>query len=312
MIRISLLLIFYSLIIFGCKPYQLYDKSLSRTLKRNHFEEKYATNQISTIHYFSSRINPKKETIVLLHGFGADAKIQWTKTAKVLSKRCNVIFIDLAFHGKTETSITDYSFDFQAKIIKEVLEKENIQTKINILGNSYGAMVASTFAENYPDCVHKLILNDALTFLYSTKTSDSIADSFKVKSLYNLLNPLNIEDLKKTKKVVFYRKFPLPKYIANSIITEYFLPKKNKGLELFNYLNKNEKQLSKIPKLNPNATFYIWGSNDPLIPLYIGKKHKQILNIPDENWFEITQTAHVPNLERNRKFCKTVFKILER
>ncbi len=295
----------------GCAPYQKFDNHLSRIIYRNKIQEKYAVCTDKTIHYFTTAIHPKHQTIVLLHGFGADAKLQWTKTAKKLSRKYNVIFIDLAFHGKTKSSIVDYSFDYQAALVKEVLDNEKITTKVNILGNSYGAMVASFFAEKYPEHIDKLILNDALTCLFTAKIADSVATQFRVNSLYNLLNPLNVNELKKTCQVVFHKKIIVPNFIAKSVIKDYFLTKGSTNLQLFNYITENEKLLSRVPKLNPKNTFYIWGSKDPLIPKYTGKQHQITVGVENANWFEIKRTAHVPNLERNRKFCKIVDSILK-
>jgi pimeloyl-ACP methyl ester carboxylesterase len=242
----------------GCAPYQKFDNHLSRIIYRNNIQEKYAMCTDKTIHYFTTAIHPKHQTIVLLHGFGADAKLQWTKTAKKLSRKYNVIFIDLAFHGKSKCSIVDYSFDYQAALVKEVLDNEKITTKVNILGNSYGAMVASFFAEKYPENIDELILNDALTCLFTKKIADSVATQFRVNSLYNLLNPQSAGELKKTFQIVFHKKIIVPNFIAQSIIKNYFLHKESNNLHLFNYIRENEKLLSRVPKLNPQKTFYIW------------------------------------------------------
>jgi pimeloyl-ACP methyl ester carboxylesterase len=306
-----LMLTVSAILFVGCKPYQQFDKHLSRIIYRNKIQEKYVVSKDKTIHYFTTAINPTNQTIVLLHGFGADAKLQWTKTAKILSKKYNVIFIDLAYHGKTKSSIIDYSFDNQAALVKEVIDNENITAKVNMLGNSYGAMVASFFAEKFPEQIDKLLLNDALTCLFTTKIADSVATHFKVNSLYNLLNPLNAGELKKTFQIVFHKKIIVPNFIAQSIIKNYFSPKESNNLQLFNYIRENEKLLSRVPKLNPQKTFYIWGNHDPLIPKYTGKKHQTLIGVANKNWYEIKRTAHVPNLERNRRFCKTVDRILK-
>ncbi len=75
----------------GCAPYQKFDNHLSRIIYRNKIQEKYAVCTDKTIHYFTTAIHPKHQTIVLLHGFGADAKLQWTKTAKKIIEeiQCN-------------------------------------------------------------------------------------------------------------------------------------------------------------------------------------------------------------------------------
>ena len=104
-----LMLTVSAILFVACKPYQQFDKHLSRIIYRNKIQEKYVVRKVKTIHYFTTAINPTHQTIVLLHGFGADAKLQWTKTAKILSKKYNVIFIDLAFHGKTKSSIINNS-----------------------------------------------------------------------------------------------------------------------------------------------------------------------------------------------------------
>ncbi|MFH1430880.1 MAG: alpha/beta fold hydrolase [Nanoarchaeota archaeon] len=69
----------------------------------------------------------KKYTLLFLHGFTGSSFI-WDEQIESLSKKYNLLLIDLFGHGKSETpkKIEDYFFKNQSKIIVEIINKLGI------------------------------------------------------------------------------------------------------------------------------------------------------------------------------------------
>jgi len=102
----------------------------------------------------------KGEPILLIAGGPGDAHY-FHPFFSVLADSYRVICFDAFGRGKSEraTSPDKYTFDRDVEDI-EALRKTLSLNKINLLGHSYGGMVAQAYALKYPDAVSRLILAD--------------------------------------------------------------------------------------------------------------------------------------------------------
>lgn len=114
------------------------------------------------IHFTSVGVG---NTIVLLHGF-LENLTMWDQIALQLSKKYQVICIDLLGHGHTENLGYIHSMEMQAEIAKHVLDKLKIN-KYALIGHSMGGYVALAIAELHPQNLQGLCL------MNSTALSDS-------------------------------------------------------------------------------------------------------------------------------------------
>jgi abhydrolase domain-containing protein 6 len=100
--------------------------------------------------------------VVIIHGVGGH-KEDWQGVAEALAKSHHVFAIDMLGFGESSKTGDDLSMPVQAAAIKALLDAHKI-TKADIVGNSVGGWVATTFAATYPDAVAKLIIIDAAGF----------------------------------------------------------------------------------------------------------------------------------------------------
>ncbi|BCL62543.1 3-oxoadipate enol-lactonase [Desulfomarina profundi] len=108
----------------------------------------------------SARIagNVGSQAIVLLHGIGADHRM-WDPQIQVLSQNgYYVLAPDLLGHGKT-SKVSELNLENWEDQLLELLFYAGV-SKCILVGVSMGGVIAQSFAMNYPEKIHKLILAD--------------------------------------------------------------------------------------------------------------------------------------------------------
>jgi pimeloyl-ACP methyl ester carboxylesterase len=114
-------------------------------------------NQVP-IHY---TITGKGPSLVLLHGFLLSAAI-WDELAPKLSKKNNVIIIDLPGHGESGCVSKIHTMELMAEVVNFILEENNIN-QASFIGHSMGGYISLAFAEKYRSKVNTLVLLNSST-----------------------------------------------------------------------------------------------------------------------------------------------------
>jgi pimeloyl-ACP methyl ester carboxylesterase len=99
------------------------------------------------------------ETIVLIHGLGANLAFWYLGIAKLLATRYRVISYDLRGHGRSSMPASGYSLPDMAKDLGALLDHLDTE-KAHIVGHSFGARVAIMFAILSPERVQTLTVAD--------------------------------------------------------------------------------------------------------------------------------------------------------
>ncbi|PHS00647.1 MAG: alpha/beta hydrolase [Oceanobacter sp.] len=101
-----------------------------------------------------------KETLVLLHGFGAD-KDNFTESAPYLKDDFHLIVPDhIGFGESSKPKMADYTPIAQARRLHELFTRLGLDRQIHIGGSSMGGHIAMTYAALYPAEVKSLWLLD--------------------------------------------------------------------------------------------------------------------------------------------------------
>lgn len=295
---------------FSCDLVKGIEKINNKKIKKVGFNECLIADNMDTLHYYYFN-SGKNKTLILLHGFGANALFQWKSTAIELSKYYNIVIPDLVFFGKSKSKSNDFSIEYQVNAINKILKSSRIFGKISILGNSYGGLVATIYAETYPERVEYLLLNNSLMKNFSIKIADLYAESKGEKSIFNLLAPSTISQLNKSLDIAYYKAPRIPKLFKKQFVKKNDENKQITNRKIFEYLLQNE-ELYKNRKYSFNdRTYFIWGSNDSLIPSELAKEIINEYKISFENLRIIKNSAHCPNLEKNKNFCLVVSQIVK-
>lgn len=108
--------------------------------------------------YLDSGAREGVETIVLLHGVGAD-KDHFTRVSKALTPRYRVISLDLPGFGESTRTELGWDIPSQAERVKAVATALRL-SRFHLGGSSMGGFIAMRFAASHPDDVMSLWLID--------------------------------------------------------------------------------------------------------------------------------------------------------
>lgn len=99
--------------------------------------------------------------VVLIHGFLLGSLAQWYFTvAPALSTNHQVLLYDLRGHGLSPATPSGYDLATLTTDLDDLLSQRGIPTPVDLVGHSYGGLIALTFALRRPEAVRRLILVD--------------------------------------------------------------------------------------------------------------------------------------------------------
>ncbi|MGY4920289.1 alpha/beta fold hydrolase [Streptomyces sp. 900116325] len=100
---------------------------------------------------------PKAPPLILLHALGEDAA-DWDVVAPVFAHSWRVYALDLRGHGRSDWP-GDYSLQLMRDDVLGFLDALALD-RVDLMGHSMGGIVAYLFAEEYPQRVDRLVLED--------------------------------------------------------------------------------------------------------------------------------------------------------
>lgn len=152
-------LLISTLLLSACSRHALYDNAISWERSSAGLEQSTVQVDDMTIAYLSNTEVVDGETIVLIHGFGAN-KDNWTRLARELTDEFNVYAIDLPGHGDSSKALDlGYRFEDQVGHLSKILSALDIDAA-HMMGNSMGGAITALYAATYPEQVRSAVLFD--------------------------------------------------------------------------------------------------------------------------------------------------------
>ncbi|HEY0432942.1 MAG TPA: alpha/beta hydrolase [Chitinophagaceae bacterium] len=130
-----------------------------------HYANRPAKPQLRFIKYRNFKIHhavigdSTKPLLVIIHGSpGA-----WYSSMKLLDdsslqRNFRLVSVDRVGFGKSEYGVSEPSIRAHVEYISRIVNQYNHQGQIYLMGSSYGAPIAASFAMQYPDLVKELYL----------------------------------------------------------------------------------------------------------------------------------------------------------
>lgn len=234
--------------------------------------------------------NLQGETILFVHGFGAD-KDNWTRMSKYFAKDFHLVLVDLPGFGESDRiEELEYSHLSQSKRLKRLVEILNLKP-FHIIGNSMGGAVSGQFAYDNPNLVRSIV------FLNSAGVkSPNPSDLSKQLALGK--NPLIVESPEDFDNLIQYTMVK-PPYIPGPIKT-YFGERAianapfNKKI-LKEYRSIKDPLDSILPNIKQQS-LVIWGDTDRVIDVSSTEVFQKKLKI--SKIVIMKDCGHAPMIER--------------
>ena len=229
------------------------------------------------------------ETLIFLNGL-TQSTLSWFFVMQAFKDKYKIILLDLIFQGQSDKESEWRDFDQHAKDVKCILDQEKI-SHANIIGLSYGSLVAQNFTVLFPFIPQKIVLIS--TFAHRTPYFDAIGLSW-ARALemggYNLLLDIMLPSVLSES------------YFDNPMIPIEAMKESRKGV------NENKEAILKLMRATGERkdyreklreikipTLIIHGEKDLLIPSHMAMEVYK--NIQGSEFHIIKNAGHTLNLE---------------
>jgi 2-hydroxy-6-oxo-6-(2'-carboxyphenyl)-hexa-2,4-dienoate hydrolase len=238
------------------------------------------------------------EPIVLIHGYGAGMWV-WERQMDALAKDYQVFAVDLLGHGFSDRPKIEYTPEAYVRSLKCFMEGVGIEKAV-LIGNSMGGGIAWGMAVSFPERVKKLVLIDAVPpDVLDQVQNDSFRMLVEVKDLPLFPYLLIASRTRGSIKGVLEECVSDRSLVTREITDRAFRLLRIRGTtwvltSTFRHATEALRFKESL-SLIPHPTLVIWGEQDLIFPVTVGKKLHRI--IPRSILRTIPQSGHIPMWE---------------
>jgi pimeloyl-ACP methyl ester carboxylesterase len=283
----------------GCSLYRL-------KFLRAGMTEHFITVENGRVHYWTGGSG---DVLVMIHGFGVDAVLNWPNQVGPMAKEYFLVIPDLIWFGESASDTKDYTPDFQAQTIEQLLRSQDIE-KFHLMGHSYGGIVSGLLAAMFPDHVQKLVIVDspAILDVVTEEEHQQTLDRLQVDSTVELLIPKSTADLRRILEMAYYKPPRVPGFVLKDLLPNY---RRNveQRTAMVDYLENDWKDVFHKGYQIEQKTLVVWGAHDVLILLKAGERVASAIGA-NAHLRVIQNSGHAPNLEKPKEFNRIVLDFL--
>jgi pimeloyl-ACP methyl ester carboxylesterase len=239
-----------------------------------------------------------QEPVVLIHGLGPGAALEWREIMKPISEaHYKVVAPNLFGFDGSEHKQVKYTIAYQAAAVEQLIEALKLD-HVNLVGHGLGADVALYLTVNHPDKIERLIL-----------VSGGLIGAYGAKKLRQNLLPANADQLRDQVETSFFGLPPMPAFMYERMMVDVAQDIAAQS-DMLDSIPADEGHIrSRLGEIFNIATVIIWGGKDPL--LSVG--HAQDLHalLPGSATAIFKDTGHFPQLEHPEEFDDTLLFFLK-
>ncbi len=246
--------------------------------------------------------------IVLVHGFGSEARFDWGNVLLPLSKHHRVIALDQIGFGASDKPFIDYSIQTYVDFLGEFLRTLDVH-EFTLAGESLGGWISALYTieslapantgANALRVPKRLVLSDAAGMSAAHMTGQTMpipiagtfADAHGVAIVFH--DKARVTD-------EFVREAWAMKMKANDGFTERSIWSSGK---IATEVVKDRLGAISVP------TMVVWGGNDELVPLEQGRAYAA--GIHGAKFVVVPDCGHAPSIEKPKEFLSAVIPFID-
>src|SRR4051794_10422392 len=255
------------------------------------------------------------ELLVLLHGITSTAEA-WREVLPRLAERYTVIAPDMIGHGRSAKPRGDYSLGAYAAGVRDLLAVLGYE-RGSVVGHSFGGGIAMQFSYLFPEYVERMALVSsgglgrevhpllrAATLPASEWVLPLIAREWPVRAgggVSGVAAKIGIEagpDLAE-----FARGYAS---LTEDGASEAFI---HTMRSVIDHDGQRVSALDRLYLADQLPTLFIWGSDDPVIPVEHGRNAHRV--VPNSRYVELEGSGHWPMLDAPRRVIHELISFME-
>ena len=226
-------MIWLGLIFSACSAINMGRGVLKHQLNGVEVIEETRTLSNHTIHFWHGG-GDQRDPVLVLHGFGGDALFTWSKTVPDLSKRRKVVLPDLIWFGES-ISKGEPTLALQTEAVLTLMSDLGYQ-QFDVIGISYGGLVAMNLAMSSPESIDQMIIVDSPGPFIDDEAISSISERFDVDSIHEIFVPDTPKDIQRLIDLLFCRRCAQALLLSYMrCMTEAIKHRKERGYYSMNY-----------------------------------------------------------------------------
>jgi abhydrolase domain-containing protein 6 len=234
--------------------------------------------------------------LVLVHGFGTEAAINWFGQLLAFAARFDVIAPDLPGFGASDRAPLDNGIALQVRCLHALLDRLGLE-RVALAGHSLGGWISLAYAAAHPDRVERLVLVDAAGLQFEPDLA-----------LERALLPQTVDDVRLLIRANFQRSIRLPTFVLRDLLRTARRDETSRT-ELLRRLVYGDEHLDDQLERVAAPTLIIWGRHDTLTPVALGERLTDA--IPRARLEVFEDSAHSPNVEESDRFNRIVIDFVE-
>ncbi|MBB5020357.1 pimeloyl-ACP methyl ester carboxylesterase [Chitinivorax tropicus] len=300
---ITLAALSFTLLGGGCSSEQAVQTAIQFERKLSHLERKQVTIDGHTVFYQEGGAG---DTILMLHGFGADAD-NWTRFARPITGQYHVIAPDLPGSGESSRlQQANYSIPSQAQRVLALLDALKID-KAHLVGNSMGGYIAAWFAANHPERVRSLALFDNAGVL-GPHLSPFYQSLQNGRNRLVVAHPAQFDDLW---QLVFANPPYLPGF-AKQYLADKAYQHRDFNQKIFNEVREPYLPLEPLLPKIVAPTLIVWGEADQVLDISSIAVMKTHLTHTQPEVVTLPGVGHLPMVEQPKQTARIYLDFIQR
>jgi pimeloyl-ACP methyl ester carboxylesterase len=240
------------------------------------------------IHYELYNQRSNQPFIVLIHGF-LSSTFSYRRLIPYLMNDFSVLALDLPPFGKSEKSIRfQYTYKNLATLVIELLARLQIRSCI-LVGHSMGGQISLNIAKQRPDLVQQIILLCSSGYLKRAQMPLLLSTYIPYFHLY-VKRWLERQGVEKNLLNVIYDHSLIDEEMCKGYEQPFYDEQIFKALARLIRHREGDLSSEELKKIE-TPSLLVWGEEDKVVPIHIGKRLHQ--DLPNSQFISFPKTGHL-------------------